>query len=88
MTEKRLIIENWKTVLKKSFSVWAMYFSILFSGLEVSIQLMDPDMIGIEPGLFAAIAGVVSALAVLFRLIPQPSISKIKIEENPNADQA
>lgn len=66
-------IPNWRTVLRKAWSMKFMALATLLSGLEVTIPLLSPDLL--PSGYLAASAGVVTALALLVRLIAQKEIS-------------
>lgn len=63
------LLEDWKQILKKAWSIKFTALAIMFSALEVVVQLLQPD--GIRDGVFAAIAGTVSICAGVARLLAQ-----------------
>ncbi len=67
------LVEDWRAVLSKA---WSMKFSILaaiLGGLEVGVQLVKPA--SIPNGLFAGIASGVSLAAGIARLVAQKELS-------------
>jgi len=67
------LIEDWRAVLTRA---WSMKFSILaaiLGGLEVGVQFVQPA--GIPNGVFAGIASVVSMSAAIARLVAQRELS-------------
>ena len=71
--KKLELIEDWRAVLTRA---WSMKFSILaaiLGGLEVGVQLVQPA--GIPNGVFAGIASVVSMSAAIARLVAQRELS-------------
>jgi hypothetical protein len=67
------LVEDWRAVLKRA---WSMKFSIaaaVLGGLEVGVQLVKPA--GIPNGVFAGIASCVSLFAGVARLIAQKELS-------------
>ncbi len=74
-TEREVVtlIEDWKVILKNAWSIKFTALSIMFSALEVVVQLIQPA--GIPSGLFAGIAGGVSVIAGVSRLLAQHEIT-------------
>ena len=71
--KKLELIEDWRAVLTRA---WSMKFSILaavLGGLEVGVQFVQPA--GIPGGVFAGIASVVSMSAAIARLVAQRELS-------------
>ena len=67
------LIEDWRAVLTRA---WSMKFSILaaiLGGLEVGVQYVQPA--GIANGVFAGIASAVSLFAAVARLVAQRELS-------------
>jgi hypothetical protein len=67
------LIEDWRAVLTKA---WSMKFSILaaiLGGLEVGVQYVKPA--GIPNGMFAGIASALSLFAGVSRLLAQQELS-------------
>ena len=67
------LIDNWRTVLRKAWSMRFMALATLLSGLEVTLPMLDADLL--PTGVLAAAGGVVTALALLVRLVAQKEIS-------------
>lgn len=65
-----------KKILTKAWSIRFIAIAALLSGAEVLISLLDADLLGLPRGAFAALAGLVSALAIPARLIAQSSFAK------------
>lgn len=66
------LIDDWKLILAKAWSVKFNIASALFGGLEVGVQLVQPA--SVPDGLFAGFAAVVSILAVGARVLAQKEI--------------
>lgn len=69
------LVENWRAVIRGAWSVRLMVVAAILSALPVFFGLVNADMLGINPILFAALASGVSALAVIARVIQQAAIS-------------
>lgn len=67
------LVENWDAVLKKAWSIKFTGASLLLSAAEVYVQLVQPS--GIPGGVFAGIAGTVSLMAGIARLLAQREVS-------------
>lgn len=69
------LVENWRTVLAKAWSLRLILMAGLFSGLEVAMpsiaQFFEPLDI-IPQGTFAILSILVSAGAGMARLVAQP----------------
>lgn len=70
-----VLIPKWKAVLTKAWSVRLMALATVFSGIEVAMQALSPELLGIPTGAFAMLAGVVSMLGVVFRIMAQPGVT-------------
>ena len=72
------LIDDWKTVLKKSLSVLMAAFSVAFGLLEQNheavLQMLDLLKPHIEAGTFGTISTVFAALAIVGRIKRQPSM--------------
>lgn len=69
-----MLIRNWRRVLRSAWSVRFMAAAVLLSGIEAALAVLDPYFLGISPGFFAAATAVVSAAALLARLLVQSNI--------------
>lgn len=67
------LVENWKQIATKAWSIKFTALSIMASAAEVVVQLIQPA--GIPNGMFASIAGAVSVLAGVSRLLAQQEIT-------------
>jgi len=64
-----------KKVLRHAWSLRLIVLAAVLSSLPVFISLVNADLLGIDPVVFAAIAAVVNIAAFIARLIPQRSVS-------------
>ena len=66
------LITDWKDVLKKAWSVKFMLMAALLSGCEVAVQFIEPTIAEMMPkGMFASLAGFVTAGALVARVLAQ-----------------
>ncbi len=70
-----MIVANWRTVLRRAWSVRLMLLAGLLSGLEVALPLFG-ERLPVAPGVLAALSGLVVAAAFIARLIVQKGISE------------
>ena len=70
------LIKNWPVVLKKAWSLKWSGAAFVAGCIEVGIQFWQPQ--SLPPGVFAALAVVLTALSALFRLLAQTEISDAK----------
>ena len=68
------LIHDWRAVLARAWSVRLILLAGLFSGLEVAVALLNADLLGMPPGTFAALAGLVTFAALVSRFIAQKSL--------------
>jgi hypothetical protein len=69
------LLDDWKTIISKAWSVKFNIAAALLGGVEVAAQFIEPT--GVPAGLFAAIAAVVSMLAVGARVMAQQEITNV-----------
>jgi hypothetical protein len=69
------LLEDWKDVLTKAWSVRLMVVAALLSGMEVALPFMV-DIISIPRGSFAALSGITTAAAFVARLVAQKGLSE------------
>lgn len=67
------LIDNWKAVATKAWSMRLVLLSMTLSAVEVAVPYLDQSM---PRGTFAVLAGVVSLAAALARLVAQPELTK------------
>jgi hypothetical protein len=67
------LVENWKTILTKAWSIKFTGASLVLSAIEVWVQLVQPA--GVPGGAFAGIAVLVSLAAGVARLLAQQEVS-------------
>lgn len=66
------LLPDWKTILTKAWSVKFMILAAALSGVEVVVSILQPTMTdSLPPGLFAASAGLVTAAALVARVLAQ-----------------
>lgn len=68
------VIENWRAVLTRAWSVRLIILAGLLSGAEIAVQL-GGNWADLPPGLFSALAGLVSAAALVARLLAQQGVT-------------
>lgn len=68
------LLDNWQHILKYAWSIKFNALSIVFCGLEVYVQASGTA--DVHNGLFAMLAGGVSFLSAMFRLLAQKEITK------------
>lgn len=66
------LIDDWQVVLKRAWSLKFTGLSLFFSAAEVYVQVMTPS--GIDGGVFASLAGTVTLIAGVARLLAQKEI--------------
>lgn len=67
------LVPNWLDVLRRAWSIRLIIVAALLSGLEVALGIWGGG--SIPPGTFAALSGLVSAVAFVSRLVAQKGIS-------------
>ncbi len=66
------LLPDWKAVVTKAWSVKFMVLAALLSGVEVVLQILEPSVSATMPkGLFAALAGLTTAGALVARVLAQ-----------------
>lgn len=69
------LVENWRTVLAKAWSVRLIVLAVILSGIEAMMPLLQPLADATMPkGLFAALSGLASAAALAARIVAQPKM--------------
>ncbi|MER5173951.1 lysozyme [Thioclava kandeliae] len=68
------LLPDWREVLLRAWSIRLILLTAVLSGLEVVVSLLDADLLGMPPGAFAALAGVISIAATVARLVQQSGI--------------
>jgi len=66
---------NWKSTLTGAWSVRLLILAAIVSVLPVFIALVSPDLLGLNPLVFAAIAALVNLIAIPARVLVQPTSS-------------
>jgi len=75
------LLPNWKNVLKTAWSAWLLVAAVMLTGLEVVLPMIN---LGLPDGLYVALMGAVTSLALLARLLVQPEkiIEEFKKDES------
>lgn len=69
------LLPDWKSILTKAWSVKFMVLAALLSGCEVVIPMLEPVIGEMLPkGMFAALSGVVTAGALVSRVLMQNEV--------------
>lgn len=63
-------------IMRRAWSIRIIALSAILSGLEVALSLLDAAVLGLPRGAFAALAAIVSALAIPARLMAQSAFAK------------
>ena len=70
------LVPHWRRVLKRAWSIRLMILAALLSGVEVALSFSDVrEWLELPPGIFAALAGLVSSAALVARLIVQNGVT-------------
>jgi len=81
------LLPDWQVVLKKAWSVKFMVFAALLSGCEAAVSILQPAIAdALPPGLFATGAGLVTAAALVARVLAQNEAEPAKVEEDAAAE--
>lgn len=67
------LVWNWQSVLKRAWSMRLMLLAVVFSGLEVALPLLE-GVLPLDKGVFATLCGVTVMIAMVARLLYQPSV--------------
>jgi protein-S-isoprenylcysteine O-methyltransferase Ste14 len=66
------LLPDWKQVIRKAWSVKFMVLAALLSGCEVAVSILQPAITeSLPPGVFASLAGLVTAGALVARVLAQ-----------------
>ena len=66
---------DWKAILTKAWSVKLLIVAGLLSGIEAVMQIVEPTLAGsLPPGAFAALSGLVTAGALVARVLSQNEV--------------
>lgn len=68
------LIDDWKAVAKRAWSMWALYASILLGAAELALPFLD-GVLPVERGFFALLVFVTNILAAVTRLLAQRRLS-------------
>ncbi|MDV6329069.1 hypothetical protein Q5L94_13545, partial [Idiomarina sp. Sol25] len=66
------LITDWKSTLTGAWSIRLLILAAVISVLPVFIALVSPDLLGVDPLIFAAIAAGVNLIAIPARVLVQP----------------
>lgn len=69
------IIADWRSVLRYAWGIRFIIVAGLFAGAEVVLPLID-EIIPIPPRLFAGLAGLCAAAALISRFIAQKTLEE------------
>lgn len=67
---------DWRAIVRKAWSVRFIALAGLLSGAEVALQIIQPMIeTKLPPGMFAALAGLATAGALVARVMAQANLS-------------
>lgn len=69
-----ILVPNWRRVIRKAWSIRLMILAAILSAAEVIFSLTDARMLGLPEGVFAAASGLVTAGALMARLLAQSNM--------------
>lgn len=69
-----MLVSNWRSVLKRAWSVRLMLIAASLSGLEFALPYLD-GYLPIPPRLFAALSGLTVAAAFVARFTAQKGVN-------------
>jgi hypothetical protein len=70
-----ILVPKWKAILTKAWSVRLMAVAALLSGAEAALAFLTPELLGVPPGVFAALAGGASMGALIARVMAQSGVT-------------
>lgn len=77
-----MLLPDWKSVLSKAWSVKFMGLAAVLSGLESAAAIAGESIARQFPaGLYAAVVGVVTMLALVARLLAQKEADEVAEDE-------
>ena len=68
MKQKLTLVDNWRVLIRKAWSLKFMALAGVLSGAEVALPFFASSF---QPGLFAALSGVSVGAAFVSRLVAQ-----------------
>ncbi len=69
-----ILSSDWKTILKKAWSIRLMAVASALSGVEIAMPMLD-GVLDMPRGMFAGLSGIVTAAAFVSRLVAQRSMN-------------
>lgn len=66
-----MIVKNWRDILTRAWSVRLIVLAGVLSGLEVAMQIWQPNW---PDGVLAAFSGAISAVALFARVAAQSNM--------------
>lgn len=76
-----MLVPKWQQILLRAWSIRFIVLAAALSGAEVAFTILTPDLLGIPPGTFAALAAFASSGALLSRILAQPGITERGADE-------
>ncbi len=66
------LLPDWQQIIRKAWSVKFMVLAALLSGCEAAVSILQPAIAeSLPPGVFASLAGLVTAGALVARVLAQ-----------------
>jgi hypothetical protein len=67
------LIEDWRRVLRRAWSVRLIALAAVLSGLEIALPMLE-GVVDIPRGILAGLSGLVTCAALVARLVAQREI--------------
>lgn len=77
------LVEDWKAILKKAWSVKCNILATILSGAEVIVAMVQPA--GIPNGIFAGLAALVTVASNVARVMAQQELQPVVAPSAPTA---
>ncbi len=70
------LLHDWQQIIRKAWSVKFMVLAALLSGCEAAVSILQPAIAeSLPPGVFASLAGLVTAGALVARVLAQTEVA-------------
>ena len=73
------LLPDWQQIVRKAWSVKFMVLAALLSGCEAAVSILQPAIAeSLPPGVFASLAGLVTAGALVARVLAQTEAAPVE----------
>lgn len=78
------LLHDWQQIIRKAWSVKFMVLAALLSGCEAAVSILQPAIAeSLPPGVFASLAGLVTAGALVARVLAQTEVAQEVADASP-----